>query len=448
MRTSTAERLDWPDAATAITAVTDGLPEVEQVTPEPEPPDLAACLTGPHGLDLVVEVAHAAQPRHQRGQVHRLGVCGDRGVPGRRATPRVLGARHRKRHRRGAVAHAVSARAAPPGRPARALLRLGVGAHHLPQAGTGDGLGIADRNPPAVGHPLLLRSGRPGGPRGRLTLQRAVAPAQHTTPARHMTQAPRMTKAPWRARARTLRMLEVMSTTLELRPPRRARIALAHRAPLGPIDREHVARRALNIVVAALGLIVALPLMLLIAALIKLTSRGPVLFTQTRVGLDRRALSRARANTRRHPDLGGPPFTMYKFPTMRPADETPSAVWAQPEDTRVTPLGPVLPKLRLDELPQLFNVLRGDMNIVGPRPEQPTIFVYLREQIEGYQRRQRVRPGITGWAQINQGYDTSVDDVRRKVLYDLEYIRRQSALEDLRIMARTLPVMLRRRGAW
>ena len=133
---------------------------------------------------------------------------------------------------------------------------------------------------------------------------------------------------------------------------------------------------------------------------------------------------------------------------MRPADETTSETWAQPEDARVTALGQVLRKFRLDEVPQLFNVLKGDMNIVGPRPEQPTIFVYLREQIEGYQRRQRVRPGITGWAQINQGYDTSVDDVRRKVRYDLEYIRRQSALEDLRIMARTLPVMLRRRGAW
>jgi len=239
-----------------------------------------------------------------------------------------------------------------------------------------------------------------------------------------------------------------MSTTFEVRPPRRARIALAHRAPLGAIDREHLARRVLNIVVAAVGLIVALPLMVLIAALIKLTSRGPVLFAQTRVGLDRRALSGAGGNTRRHSDLGGTLFTMYKFRTMHPADETTSAVWAQPEDTRVTPLGQVLRKLRLDELPQLFNVLKGDMNIVGPRPEQPTIFVYLREQIEGYQRRQRVRPGITGWAQVNQGYDTSVDDVRRKVRYDLEYIRRQSALEDLRIMARTLPVMLRRRGAW
>jgi len=242
-------------------------------------------------------------------------------------------------------------------------------------------------------------------------------------------------------------MSEAMSTTLELQPSRPARISLSHRAPFGALDREHAARRALNIVVAAVGLVVAVPIMLLIAALIKLTSRGPVLFTQARVGLDRRSLSGAGGNTRRHTDLGGSLFTMYKFRTMRPADAN-GETWAQPEDERVTPLGRVLRKLRLDELPQLFNVLKGDMNIVGPRPEQPTIFVYLREQIEGYQRRQRVRPGITGWAQINQGYDTSVDDVRRKVRYDLEYIRRQSALEDLRIMARTLPVMLRRRGAW
>jgi lipopolysaccharide/colanic/teichoic acid biosynthesis glycosyltransferase len=243
-------------------------------------------------------------------------------------------------------------------------------------------------------------------------------------------------------------MSEAMATTLEPQPTRPARISLSQRAPFGPLDRERVARRALNIVVAAVGLVVTFPLMLLIAILIKLTSRGPVLFTQTRVGLDRRSLSGAGGNTRRHQDLGGSPFTMYKYRTMRPADERNAAVWADPEDTRVTPLGRVLRKLRLDELPQLFNVLKGDMNIVGPRPEQPTIFVYLREQIEGYQRRQRVRPGITGWAQINQGYDTSVDDVRRKVRYDLEYIRSQSTLEDLRIMARTVPVMLRRRGAW
>jgi len=194
--------------------------------------------------------------------------------------------------------------------------------------------------------------------------------------------------------------------------------------------------------------VLAFPLMLVIAALIKLTSRGPVLFTQIRVGLDRRALSNAGGNTRRHTDQGGRPFTVYKFRTMQPAETNGKEVWAQPDDARVTPIGRVLRKLRLDELPQLFNVLKGDMNIVGPRPEQPTIFVYLREQIEGYQRRQRVRPGITGWAQINQGYDTSLEDVRRKVGYDLEYIRRQSALEDLKIMLRTVPVMVLRRTGW
>lgn len=226
-------------------------------------------------------------------------------------------------------------------------------------------------------------------------------------------------------------------------------ITLVHPAPLRPLDRERGDRRLLNIVVATVGLVVAAPLMLLIAALVKLTSRGPILFTQTRIGLDRRALSRAGGNTRRELDLGGKPFTMFKFRTMHVMrDNGDQQVWAQPDDLRVTALGRVLRKLRLDELPQLVNVLRGDMNVVGPRPEQPAIFVYLREQIEGYQRRQRVRPGITGWAQVNQAYDRSVDDVRRKVTLDLQYIRRQSPLEDLKIMLRTPAVMVLGRGAW
>ncbi len=226
-------------------------------------------------------------------------------------------------------------------------------------------------------------------------------------------------------------------------------IALRHAAPLRALGRERAARRLLNVAVAAVGLVLAFPLMLLIALLIKLTSRGPVLFAQTRIGLDRRALSRAGGNTRRQLDLGGKPFTMYKFRTMRECPpQADRQVWAQPDDARVTPIGQLLRKHRLDELPQLVNVLRGDMNLVGPRPEQPVIFVQLREQIEGYQRRQRVRPGITGWAQINQGYDSSIADVRRKVGYDLEYIRRQSALQDLAIMVRTVPVMVLRRGGW
>lgn len=243
-------------------------------------------------------------------------------------------------------------------------------------------------------------------------------------------------------------MTSVMATSLQPRSVPRARQRVTP-APFYPTDRERWSRRVLNITVAAIAIVVTLPLMLVIAVLIKLTSPGPVLFAQPRVGLDRRSLSRAGGNTRRRMDLGGRAFTMYKFRTMRVVPDNGSGqVWAKPDDERVTPIGRVLRTLRLDELPQLFNVLRGDMNIVGPRPEQPAIFVYLREQIEGYQRRQRVRPGITGWAQVNQGYDRTVDDVRRKVAYDFEYIRSQSALADLKIMLRTLPVMVLGRGAW
>jgi len=239
-----------------------------------------------------------------------------------------------------------------------------------------------------------------------------------------------------------------MATSLDTYAARPT-IALRHALPQRGLGREQPARRLLNVVAAAAGIVLTFPLMLLIAVLIKLTSRGPVLFTQTRVGLDRRSLSRAGGNTRRQIDLGGKPFTMYKFRTMRvsqPKGDRP--VWAQPDDARVTPIGRVLRKHRLDELPQLFNVLCGDMNLVGPRPEQPVIFVQLREQIEGYQRRQRVRPGITGWAQINQGYDSSIDDVRRKLAFDLEYISRRSIKEDLRIMLLTLPVVAGKFGAW
>ena len=113
-----------------------------------------------------------------------------------------------------------------------------------------------------------------------------------------------------------------------------------------------------------------------------------------------------------------------------------------------TSVGAFLRATRLDELPQLWNVLRGDMNIVGPRPERPSIFAKLREDIPHYPVRQRVKQGITGWAQINQSYDSCVDDVRRKVHYDLEYLRRQGIVEDLRIMSLTLPVMLFRKGGW
>jgi len=209
-------------------------------------------------------------------------------------------------------------------------------------------------------------------------------------------------------------------------------------------------RRALNVAVAAFGILVTAPLMIGIALVIKLTSRGPIFFVQTRIGIDRRAPGEPAGNTRRSSDCGGKPFTIYKFRTMatsRISNEN-DQVWAQPDDPRVTRIGRFLRLYRLDELPQLINVLRGDMDVVGPRPEQPTIFAQLRVQIDRYQERQRVRPGITGLAQISQTYDTCLDDVRSKLKYDLEYISRQSTLEDLRIMFGTLPVMIGKRGAW
>ena len=208
-------------------------------------------------------------------------------------------------------------------------------------------------------------------------------------------------------------------------------------------------RRAVNLLLALIATIITLPVMFLIALLVRLTSRGSVLYTQVRIGLDRRAPVVGGQNHRRERDLGGRPFTIYKFRTMRvDAEHGSGAVWAQQRDPRVTPIGRLLRQYRLDELPQLLNVLKGEMNIVGPRPERPTIFAELREHIAEYPLRQRAKPGITGLAQINHHYDRSLDDVRTKVHYDLEYIRRQSVTEDFRIMLKTVPVVLLRRGGW
>ena len=215
-----------------------------------------------------------------------------------------------------------------------------------------------------------------------------------------------------------------------------------------PRERSEALGRAVNVVVAAVAMVLLLPLMVLVAIAIKLTSSGPVFYSQTRVGLDRRHRRRSQ-DERRSYDHGGKLFKMYKFRTMRvDAEIDGCAVWAQKSDPRVTAIGSFLRRARIDELPQLYNVLRGEMNIVGPRPERPTIFARLRDDIPDYRMRQRVKPGITGWAQINQSYDMCVDDVRRKVHYDLEYLRRQGVIEDLRIMSMTLPVMLFRKGGW
>ena len=233
---------------------------------------------------------------------------------------------------------------------------------------------------------------------------------------------------------------------------------------LAPAERSEAVNRAFNIAVAGIALLLLAPICVLVALAIMLTSRGPVFYTQTRVGLDRRwqrrpadgVASAAAAGDesaeldedRRAEDLGGQPFTILKFRSMRTdAEAHGQAVWASKHDDRITPVGRVLRKTRLDEIPQLINVLRGEMNVVGPRPERPSIVVRLREHIPEYTLRHRVKPGITGWAQINHSYDSCIEDVRTKVRYDLAYIGRQSLWFDVQIMLRTIPTMLFQRGA-
>jgi lipopolysaccharide/colanic/teichoic acid biosynthesis glycosyltransferase len=217
-----------------------------------------------------------------------------------------------------------------------------------------------------------------------------------------------------------------------------------------PRPRSELLCRAVNVTIAALAILVLAPALVIVALAIRLSSEGPILYRQTRVGLDRRRRAWSADEMpydRRIRDVGGRPFTIYKFRTMRLNAERAGAVWATKKDPRITTLGLVLRKTRIDEIPQLINVLLGDMNIVGPRPERPILVSQLREQISDYPLRHRAKPGITGWAQINQSYDACLDDVRAKVRFDLEYLQRQSVAEDLLIMARTIPVMLLRRGA-
>jgi lipopolysaccharide/colanic/teichoic acid biosynthesis glycosyltransferase len=216
-----------------------------------------------------------------------------------------------------------------------------------------------------------------------------------------------------------------------------------------PRERNEEASRALNFAIALLALIIASPLLILLAIGVKLTSRGPILYAQTRVGLDRRWRTTLALHERRLEDLGGQVFTIYKFRTMRvDAERGSGAVWAKENDPRVTKLGKYMRMLRLDELPQFWNVLLGDMNVVGPRPERPSIVSRLREDIPEYQCRHRVKPGITGLAQINQQYDASLEDVRSKVGWDLRYIREQGLWMDVKVCLRTLPAVILKYRGW
>jgi lipopolysaccharide/colanic/teichoic acid biosynthesis glycosyltransferase len=172
-----------------------------------------------------------------------------------------------------------------------------------------------------------------------------------------------------------------------------------------------------------------MPLWLLIALAIRLTSPGPSIYRQQRVGLHGRV------------------FTMYKFRTMRQdAEAGTGPVWAREDDPRYTPIGRWLRKARLDEVPQLLNVLKGEMSLVGPRPERPYFVEQLAGEIPLYSRRSRVKPGITGWAQVIWRYDASLADVKQKVKYDLFYIANMSLRMDFKILFMTIKTALLGKG--
>jgi exopolysaccharide biosynthesis polyprenyl glycosylphosphotransferase len=211
----------------------------------------------------------------------------------------------------------------------------------------------------------------------------------------------------------------------ELRPAQ-----LIYSGELGPRPQNLLVQTVLNRITATVGLIIASPIMLLTALAVKLSSPGPILYRQVRVGMD---------------DI---PFTVYKFRSMRAdAEAVTGAVLASKDDPRVTRVGKILRKLRFDELPQLYNTLRGDMSIVGPRPERPEFVRDLSQKIPYYRQRHCVRPGITGWAQINFKYGETLQDTMTKLEYDLYYIKNMSMSLDTYIVFHTVKTMLLSRGS-
>ncbi len=210
-------------------------------------------------------------------------------------------------------------------------------------------------------------------------------------------------------------------------------------------------RRALESSAASLILVALSPVFLAVAAAIKIDSPGPVFYLQERVGWNRRREGRPveeiSVERRRH-KAAGRPFRIWKFRTMvTDAEAKTGPVWAASNDPRVTRVGRVLRLTRVDELPQLFNVLRGEMRLVGPRPERPHFVDQLVEGVPGYRRRLDVPPGITGLAQVERAYDEDLDDVRTKLRYDLFYIENRHPILDIKILMKTLSVVLGRRGS-
>lgn len=217
------------------------------------------------------------------------------------------------------------------------------------------------------------------------------------------------------------------------------------------VDRRGIdLRRWFDVGAAAIGLVSLTPIIALVAIAIRLDSRGPVLYAQDRVGINRRRRERRGARLhegRRRIVNAGRPFRIYKFRTMRIDAEAAGPQWATSGDPRITRVGRVLRKTRLDEIPQFWNVLRGDMSLIGPRPERPFFVNILQKEVPHYSKRLLVKPGITGMAQVNHKYDDSIDSVRIKVKWDLRYIRSRGARSDFHILLRTVRTVLTGEGA-
>jgi exopolysaccharide biosynthesis polyprenyl glycosylphosphotransferase len=192
--------------------------------------------------------------------------------------------------------------------------------------------------------------------------------------------------------------------------------------------RMKIIKRIIDIILSLFILIFLFPVIILTSLIIKLTSEGPVFYIQKRVGKN------------------GKQFKLYKFRSMKKNAEMEGPVWAEKDDPRVTPFGRFLRKIRLDELPQFWNVLLNDMSVVGPRPERPYFVEVLKKEIPYYSRRLRVKPGITGWAQVKYKYDANIEDVKIKLQYDFYYIENMSLTLDIKIMLFTLSVIFRMKG--
>ena len=196
---------------------------------------------------------------------------------------------------------------------------------------------------------------------------------------------------------------------------------------LSPLDMG--LKRAMDIVISSAILILLSPIWVLSALMIKLDSRGPVFYRQRRIGYN------------------GRPFTMYKFRSMlHNAEKTTGPVWAKRNDPRITRVGKIVRKLGIDEIPNLFNVLRGDMSLIGPRPERPYFVNQFRHRIQYYSNRLEMRPGITGLAQVYHKYDESIEDVKQKLEFDLSYIRNYSIWTDIKVIFMTAYIIIMGKG--